>query len=172
MSPPVTRATRAAERLSPLGPGGRPFRRWRPLAALFAAGALLAATVVLLSDRAPGLLRRLSARIDTGSSRAAELASQARPQSDFEVHVLVWVAVTFFVGLAAWSSRSLLVSVVAVLFLSMAVEVGQRYVTQTRDVQLADMVANAVAVSAGLGLVSGLALLFGWEDEPSRRRSR
>lgn len=119
-----------------------------------------------MSDRAPGLLRRLSARIDAGSSGAAQLASQARPQSDFEIHVVLWTIVTVFVGLAMWSSRSLLASAGGVLVLSVAAERAQGILTQTRDLQAADLVANFVGVSAGLGLVSGLAILLGWQDEP------
>ncbi len=161
-SPPATR------RLSPFGPGGRPFARWRPLAALFAAGALLASGVLLLSDRAPGLLRRLSARIDAGSSRTAQIASEARPQSDFEIHVLVWAVVTVFVGLAMWSSRSLLASAIAVLLLSVAAEKAQELLTATRGLEVADVMANVLGVAAGLGAVSGLAILLGWRDEPRR----
>ena len=162
-------SVRAAQRPSPLGPGGRPFARWRPLAALFAAVALSGSAALLLSDRAPGLLRRLSARIDTGSSRAAQVAAAARPQSDFEIHVFAWGAVAVFVGLAMWSSRSLLVSAIGVLLLSLAVERAQDVLTQTRALEVADVVANLVGVSAGLGLVSGLAILFHWKDEPGRR---
>ncbi len=158
----------SARRVSPLGPGGRPLARWRPLAALFATGALVASTVLFLSDRAPGLLRRLSARIDAGSSRTAQIASEARPRSDFEIHLLVWAAVTVFVGLAMWSSRSLLASAIAVLVLSVAVETAQELLTDTRKFEIADLVANVFGVSAGLGLVSGLSILLGWKDEPRR----
>ncbi|HEX2042208.1 MAG TPA: hypothetical protein VHF24_06180 [Acidimicrobiales bacterium] len=169
MSRLLVRSPPAARRLSPLGPGGRPFARWRPFAALLAAGAFLASTVLLLSDRAPGLLRRLSARIDAGASRTAQIASEARPQSDFEIHVLVWAVVTVFVGLAVWSSRSLLVSAIAVLSLSVAGEKAQELLTDTRHLEIGDLVANVVGVSAGVGVVSGLAILLGWKDEPRRR---
>ena len=161
----------AARRLSPLGPGGRPFARWRPLAAVLAAAALLASAVLLLSDRAPGLLRRLSARIDAGSSPTAQLASEARPQSDFEIHVLVWAVVTVLVGLAMWSSRSLLASAITVLILSVAAEKAQELLSDTRHVEIADLVGNVIGVSAGLGVVSGLAILFGWRDEPRLPRT-
>ena len=42
--------------LTPLGPGGRPMARWRPITALLAVVALFAVVAVMLSDRAPGLL--------------------------------------------------------------------------------------------------------------------
>jgi VanZ family protein len=163
---PVSRApvSTAARRMSPLGPGGRPFAGWRPAVALLGVGAMLATAVLLMSDRAPGLLRRLSSRIDSGSSRAARLAAETRPQSDFEIHILVWAGITVLVGLAMWSSRSLLVSAVAVLALSVGAERAQLLVTSTREMQLGDLVANTIGVLTGLGVVSGLSILMGWKD--------
>ncbi|HVF14205.1 MAG TPA: hypothetical protein VM942_06365 [Acidimicrobiales bacterium] len=166
------RSSPAVRRLTPLGPGGRPFARWRPAAALLGAGATLVAAVLLTSDRAPGLLRRLSSRIDSGSSRAAQLASETRPQSDFEIHILVWAGVTVLVGLAMWSSRSLLVSAMTVLATSVMAERAQLLLTSSREMQLGDVVANTIGVLTGLGLVSGLAILMGWRDpdgEPPTR---
>lgn len=163
LSPPATRAP------TPLGPGGRPFAGWRPLAALSSVGWMLVAAIVLVSDRAPGLLRRLSDRIDVGSSRTAELAAQARPESDFEIHVYLWAAVALFVGLASWSNRSLLVSAIGVFALSVVAERAQDALSHTRDAQFGDLVANLVGVLAGLGLVCGLAILMGWRDAPPPR---
>ncbi len=154
----------AAGRVSPLGPGGRPFARWRPAAALTGVGTALVSGIVLMSDRAPGLLQRLSARIDSGSSRAARLAAETRPQSDFETHILVWGTITLLVGLTMWSNPSLLVSAIAVLTTSVVAERAQEAFTLTRELQLADVVANTIGVLAGLGLVSGLAILMGWKD--------
>lgn len=155
-------------RPSPLGPGGRPFARWRAATALLSLGALLATAVLLLSDRAPGLLRRLSTRIDFGSSRAAQVASRARPQSDFEVHVSVWAVVALLVGLTMWSNRSVLASAVTVFVGSVLAEWGQQVVTSTRNLQVPDIVANGFGTLAGLGLVCGIAILMGWEDTPAR----
>ena len=135
------------------------------MAALLAAVALSASAVLLLSDRAPGLLRRLSARLDAGSSRAAQLAFGARPQADFEIHVFLWAVVSVFVGLAMWSNGSLVTSATGVLLLSAAAERAQNVLTQSRALEMADVVANIVGVSAGFGLVSGLAILFGWKDD-------
>jgi VanZ family protein len=125
---------------------------------------MLATAVLLLSDRAPGFLQRLSSRIDSGSSRAARLAAETRPQSDFEIHVVVWAGITVLVGLAMWSSRSLLVSAVAVLALSVVAERAQLLITSTREMQLGDLAANTVGVLTGLGLVSGLSILMDWKD--------
>lgn len=158
------RSSPAAARLSPLGPGGRPFARWRPAAVLLSAAALFVSSVLLLSDSAPGLLHRLSKRIDVGSSRAAKLVSETRPQSDFEIHVLVWAVVMTLIGLAMWSNRSLLISAVAVLITSVLAERAQYVLTQTRSMQITDLVANVIGVLAGLGLVCGLAILMRWRD--------
>jgi hypothetical protein len=154
-----------SEHLSPLGPGGRPFARWRPVVTLLAAGTLVVAVVVLLSDRAPGLLAWFSDRIDSGSSRAAQVASQVQPRTAFQIHLLLWAVVTALVGLAMWSSPSVLGAAIAVLVLSLASERAQDALTQTRDLQISDAVANVFGVLAGLGFVSGLSTLFGWRDE-------
>ncbi len=42
--------------------------------------------------------------------------------------------------------------------------VSQGVLTQTRDVQLAEVMATVVGVFAGLGVASGLCNLFGWDD--------
>jgi len=157
---------RPGTRISPLGPGGRPLARWRPAAALLCAGALVGTAVLLLSDRAPGLLRRLSVRIDGGSSGAAQVASRTRPQSDFEIHVVVWAMVAVLLGLTMWSNRSVLVSAVVVFAASLAMEVAQQEVTLSRNLQVPDVVANAFGTLAGMGVVYGLAVLMGWNDPP------
>ncbi|MGI9021695.1 MAG: hypothetical protein ACR2HV_00385 [Acidimicrobiales bacterium] len=156
--------------LSPLGPGGRPLARWRPATAALSAIALAGAAALLLSDRAPGFLRRISVRIDGGASPASKAASRARPQSDFEIHVVVWAAVAVLIGLTMWSNRSVLVSVVAVFVASLVTEVAQDLVTSTRNLQVPDVVANGFGSMAGLGLVCGLAILMGWSDPPPRAR--
>jgi len=130
--------------------------------------ALVPSAVLLLSDRAPGLLRRLSTRIDTGSSRAVRVASQTLPQSDFEIHVFVWAVVTVLLGLAMWSNRSVLISAVAVFVGSVLAEWAQQVVTTTRDLEVPDLVANGFGALAGLGAVCGLAILMGWNDPPAQ----
>ena len=167
-------STRAADRArsTPLGPGGRPLRGLRVIPTLLVVGSMAANAAILLSDRAPGLLRRLSARIDAGGSRAADVASRARisTDSDFAVHVLIWSVATVLVGLAAWSWGSLLLGSVAVFASSLALEAAQHFVTTTRAVQAADVTGNALGVAAGLAAVSLFAVLwraFG----VSRRRS-
>lgn len=159
---------RSSPSLSPLGPGGRPFARWRPVAALAAAAALLVAALVLLSDRAPGLLAWLSDRIDAGSSRAAQVASQVQPRTAFQIHLVLWTVVTALVGLAMWSSASVVGAAAVLLVLSLASEWAQDALTQARSMQASDAVANVFGVLAGLGVVTAVATLFGWRDKPGQ----
>jgi hypothetical protein len=152
---------------SPLGPGGRPFRGWRLLPLVLALGALAANAVVLLSDRAPGLLRRIARRIDVGVSRAVDAAGVdvtrgdvPVPRSDFDVHVLIWAVAALLVGLAAWSWTSLFLANGAVFVASVALEAAQDVYSSSRTVQLADLLGNAVGVAAGTGAVVAFTLLW------------
>lgn len=152
----------------PLGPGGRPFRGWRFAPLLASLGALAANAVVLLSDRAPGLLNRLSARIDAGVSRAAGAAgvevpgaaAAAVPRSDFDVHVMIWAVAAVLVGLAMWSWASLATGSAAVLVASATLELAQESYSRTRTFQFEDLVANAVGVGAGTCAVAAFALTW------------
>ena len=164
-----------ARRLSPLGPGGRPFRGWRIVPLLLSLGALAANAVILLSDRAPGLFRRLSARIDAGVSRAAGATGVEVPgggvrvpRSDFDVHVLIWAVAALLIGLATWSWASLLLGSATVFALSVMLELAQRTHSNSRTVQFEDVVANAVGVMAGTCLVAVFALV--WKAVSTLRR--
>lgn len=164
-----------APRLSPLGPGGRPFRGWRILPLLLSLGALAANAVILLSDRAPGLFRRLSARIDAGVSRAAGATGvdvpggRVRvPRSDFDVHVLIWAVAALLIGLATWSWASLVLGSATVFGSSVALELAQRTYSNSRTVQFEDVVANAVGVMAGTFAVAAFALV--WKAVSALRR--
>ena len=152
---------------TPLGPGGRPFRGLRVIPLLLSLGAVAVNAVILLSDRAPGLFRRLSARIDAGVSRAAGATGvdvpgrDVRvPRSDFDVHVLIWAVAALLVGLAAWSWLSLFVASATVFGSSVAIELAQRTYSNSRTVQFEDVVANAVGVLAGTCAVAAFALVW------------
>jgi hypothetical protein len=133
--------------------------------ALAAAGTAMVAALVLMSDRAPGLLERISRRIDAGSSRAAQVASQTRPQSDFEIHIVLWAVITVVVGLTMWSNRSVLASAIVVLLASVVAERAQEALTISREMQLGDVAGNTIGVLAGLGLVTALAIVMDWRDQ-------
>ena len=153
---------------SPLvGPGGRPFRGWRAVPVLLGLAAFAANAVILLSDRAPGLLRRLSRRIDAGVDRAANATGldvpgrDVRvPQSDFDIHVAIWAVAALLVGLAMWSWLSLLVGSGLVFGVSVALELAQAGYTRSRSVQFDDVVANAVGVAGGTVAVAAFALAW------------
>ena len=153
--------------MTPLGPGGRPFRGLRVLPLLLSLGALAANAVILLSDRAPGLFRRLSARIDAEVQRAAGAAGVEVPgrgvrvpRSDFDVHVLIWGVAAVLVGLAAWSWLSLLMASSTVFASSVVLELAQGAYSRTRAVQYSDVVGNAVGVAVGTCLVAAFSIVW------------
>lgn len=149
---------------SPLGPGGRPFRGWRVVPVMLALGALAANAVVLLSDRAPGLFRRVAARIDVEVSRAAGAAGVDGPgrvpRSDFDVHVVIWAVVALLVGLAAWSWLSLFLGSGLVLSASVAMELAQRSFSTSRSASVEDVLGNGVGVLIGTCAVAAFGLLW------------
>lgn len=159
----------------PLGPGGRPFRGWRTVPLLLSVAAFAGNAVILLADRAPGLLSRLSLRVDAGVHRAAGAAGVEPlrnvnvPQSDFDVHVLIWALATLLVGLAMWSWASLVMGSAFVLVTSVALELAQRVLTQARTVQLGDVVGNVLGVVTGACAVAAFALV--WQRFLSTRPS-
>ena len=131
---------------------------------------------LMVSDRAPGLLRRLfgdwvrrlSERIDAGA-RVASVASDPRlPESDALVHVAVWALAVSLVGLAVWTWTGLAVGTIVVFACSLAVEFAQGRLSDTREVEVSDVVANAFGIAIGVTVVaacyvawSALARLFG-----------
>ena len=153
--------------MTPLGPGGRPFRGWRILPLLLSFAALGLNAVILLSDRAPGLFRRLSARIDAGVKQAAGAAgvdvpgnSVRVPRSDFDVHVLIWAVAALLVGLATWSWLSLFMASSTVYASSVVLELAQGAYSRSRTVQFSDLVGNAVGVMIGSGVVAAFSLAW------------
>lgn len=157
----------AARRPPPFGPGGRPFRGLRPVALFLSVAAVAANAAILLSDRAPGVLYRLSVRVDAGVNRAAGAAgvdipggSVHVPRSDFDVHVLIWGIAALVVGLASWSWFTLLFGSSAVFASSVAIELAQAGYSSTRRVQFVDAVANAVGVAIGTCVVVAFVLLW------------
>jgi hypothetical protein len=160
----------------PLGPGGRPFRGWRVVPLLLSLGAFVINAVILLSDRAPGLFSRLSSRIDAGVHRAAGAAgvdvpggSVRVPQSDFDVHVVIWAVAALLVGLAMWSWASLVVGSAAVLVASAGLELAQQAYSRTRSVQFTDLMGNTVGVVTGTCAVAAFSVA--WRLLVNTRRS-
>jgi hypothetical protein len=130
--------------------------------ALLVLGSIATNAVILLSDRAPGLLRRVSDRIDGGRGAGAADVARAHisADSDFAVHVMIWTVAAVLVGLAAWSWLSMLLGGAALFASSVALEGAQHFVTTTRVVQAADVAGNALGVAAGVTLVTAFALAW------------
>lgn len=83
---------------------------------------------------------------------------------------MVWAVITVVVGLTMWSNRSVLASAIVVLAASVVAERAQEALTLSREMQLSDIVGNTIGVLAGLGLVTGLAILMDWRDpDPAPR---
>ena len=153
--------------MTPLGPGGRPFRGLRVLALLLSLGGLAANALILLSDRAPGLLRRVARRIDVEVGRAAGAAGVdvpgsgvGVPQSDFDVHLVMWCVATVLVGLATWSWLSLFMASSTVLACSVVLEMAQGAYSRTRSVQFSDIVGNTLGVMIGTAVVAAFSLAW------------
>lgn len=168
--------------LTPLGPGGRPFARWRGPVALLALLALVAVAPLMLSARAPKAIsqagERVTERVRVESPEAAEAADAARlrleraglDERDTLAHIGIWGAATLLVGLATWSWRSLIVAVVLIAVASTALEVFQETLSPTRITERSDVMANLVGIGLGLAVVVAMNSVSGL---PARiRRAR
>jgi hypothetical protein len=142
-------------------PRSKPPVALRIIAALFGTSALLFNAALMLSDRSPGLTRRvlggfqrrLSERIDSDSP--FRLATEGHlPESDAFVHIGVWAVAVIFIGLAVWSWRGLAVSAICLFILSSAIELGQGPFAESRSVESGDVQANAIGVSVGIAITA------------------
>ena len=156
----------------------RPGRGVRGAIALFALGIVVANAMVLLSDRAPRVLRsifgdfvrRITERLDAGGS--AEAALGARDiGGDSIVHFGLWAVAMLVVGLAIWSWAGLIVASFSVAATSLVVEVAQGRYSSSRAVEATDAAFNLLGVTVGAGAaatvyvtVEGLGRLFNPSD--------
>jgi VanZ family protein len=124
--------------------------------ALLGIAAMAFAAALMLSDRAPSVLRRLFGedarrlwdRID--ASERAQFVNQAGvPEADFVIHVMVWAVIVLLVAMAIWTWRGLTAVVAGVSASSVIIEVAQGRYSDTRSVELDDLVANGVGVAIG-----------------------
>lgn len=139
----------------------------RACIALLGLGAAGFAVALMLSDRAPGLLRevfgdrarRLWNRID--ASEPAHAVTQGDlPEPDFVVHVVVWCVVVMLVAMAIWTWRGLVGAAIGVFAASVVLEAAQARFSTTRSVQRNDVVANGLGVAAGTCAVA--LILLAW----------
>lgn len=148
--------------LTPLGPGGRPFARWRALVTVLAVLALVGVVVALLSDRAPGILgsvtREVTAQLDRAAPEARTSVNEAVAgtrveERDVQGHILLWSAVTVLVGLASWSWRSLIAATALVVVASTGLELVQEELAPSRITERSDLLANGLGIALGFAIV-------------------
>lgn len=127
----------------------------RFLIGLCGVGALLFNVALMMSDRAPGITRRifggfaerLADRLDaSGTVDTADL-----PGNDAIVHIGVWAVATLLVVLTIWRWAALLPVAVGIFVASVFVEIGQGRYSSSRAVEFSDVLANAVGVTLGAG---------------------
>ncbi|MFK7917315.1 MAG: hypothetical protein AB8G14_04490 [Ilumatobacter sp.] len=148
-------------------PHARPAVAVRVVIGLAAAATALFNVALMLSDRAPGLTKRLfgdfavrlSARLDA-SARFGELTDGRTPGNDAIVHIGVWAVAMTLVGLAVWRWTSLAIASLVLFVGSVFVEIGQGRYSSTRAVEMSDVLANGVGVGAGV-VVCALTYLAG-----------
>ncbi len=162
--------------LTPLGPGGRPFARWRGPLTILALAAIAVTVAVLLSERAPGVIGdvsdRVSARLERRAPEASDAAARAAAragieESDAWAHIGLWSAATVLVGLATWSWASLVGAVLLLLGGSTALELVQERLAPSRITEWTDVAANTVGIGLGLAVVVAVTTVTG---SPARFR--
>lgn len=157
-----------SDHMAVVGPRHRPPLALRALAGLLGVAMLLVTAALMVSDRAPRLVRRvggdlaqrISERIDA-DGRAARMASDPRiPESDALIHIGLWGVVVVLVGLAVWTWWGLVVAAAGVFAASVFVEVSQGAFADTRTVEVRDVIANGGGVA--LGTVAVAVCYLGW----------
>ena len=148
-------------------PVARPPLAFRAFIGLFAVGAALFNVALMLSDRAPGLTRRIFGDFAVGladrlnrSERIGSLAEGRTPGNDSIVHIGVWAVAMVLVGLAIWRWASLVVAAILLFAGSVFVEIGQGRYSSTRAVELSDVIANGAGVT--LGIATSAACYLAW----------
>ena len=134
----------------------RPPLAFRACIGLLALGGLLFTGALLLSDRAPGLMRRvlggaaerLWARIDAAGAPTT-LGEEARARPDFVVHVVVWAVVTLLLALTVWTVYGVVLAMAGAFAAGVAIELLQGRWSHSRAVELGDIVGNGTGVIAG-----------------------
>ena len=167
--------------LTPLGPGGRPFARWRGLVTLLALVAMAATVAVLLSARAPGVFDDVSdgvsTRLDQRAPEALDAAERAVrrtgvEESDALAHIGLWSGAMLLAGLATWSWGSLVAMVLVMFAGSTGLELVQERLSPTRITEWSDLVANAVGIGIGLALVVVITIVGGLPAHARRWKLR
>lgn len=150
-----------------LSPTSRPPVALRAFIGLIGIGAGISAVAVLLSDRAPDLLKtmfgdvvvRVSRRVDAAERADAALGEKV-PQTDAIVHIGIWATLAVLVGFALWTWWGLIATVATLAVGSLAVEVAQGRYTDTRAVERSDALANMLGIVAGAAVCTAAYIVW------------
>lgn len=137
----------------------------RAFVAIIALGVVLSNVALLLSDRAPNVLRvlfgdfarRLSNRLDS-DGQASNALEARNVGNDSLVHFGLWTVATILVGIAVWSWIGLATSSLAISAVSVFTEVAQGRYSSTRAVESKDALFNLLGVATGTAAVALLYL--------------
>lgn len=153
---------------TPFGPGGRPFGGARPyLLGVVVLGGL-AAVPIMLSDRAPDLFDRLTDWIEESFFPDVWWDNKDLvPPGDVAMHLVLFGGLALAVGLMCWSWRTFALGQAGVLVGGLMLELLQPVFTDSRNVEVHDVVSNVAGQVAGM--LAALALIA---LQARRRRSR
>jgi|TARA_R110002110_G_scaffold411380_1_gene635689 hypothetical protein len=137
----------------------------RAFVAVLALGATLSNVALLLSDRAPTVLRvlfgdftrQLSNRLDSNGQAGNALEARS-VGSDSLVHFGLWAVVTILTGIAVWSWIGLATSALVISAGSLLTEVAQGRYSSTRAVESKDAMFNLLGIGTGTAAVALLYL--------------
>lgn len=140
-----------------LGPAHRPPLALRVFIGFLAVGAGAFNIALMLSDRAPGLSRRLfgdfaqrlSDRLNP-ADRIGAITQGRNTGNDDIVHIGVWAVAMTLVGLALWKWAPLIVATVVLFLGSIVVEIAQGRYSSSRNVERSDIIANGIGVAFGV----------------------
>lgn len=139
----------------------------RVLSGLAALAGLAFVALLMLSDRAPGVLtrvfgeraRNLWLRIDATS--VGEAVGDP-PPADTAVHILVWAVVAFLAGVAVWSWWGLVGVALVSGAIGIGFELAQARWTSTRIDDRDDVVANLLGITTGV--VAAALVIAAWRS--------
>lgn len=155
---------RPAVAASTVRPLNRPPVGLRALFGVLGLAVVVFNVALMLSDRAPGFLRRVFGdaivRLSDRTDADARISSEQLPESDVVVHIVVWAAAMVLVGLTLWTWRGLILASLVLLATSALVEMAQGVYSSSRAVERSDVVANSIGV--GLGTLVAAAAYLLW----------
>ena len=140
---------------------------FRAFVAILALGVALSNVTLLLSDRAPRVLRmmfgdfarQLSNRLDSDGQASGALDAR-NVGNDSVVHFGMWAIATILIGVAVWSWVGLATSGLLVSAGSLLTEVAQGRYSDARTVESEDAMFNLLGVATGTVVVATLYLVY------------